>query len=531
MRASPRGVPKVAKRRRAQRADVPAPSFYVTTPIYYISGTPHIGHAYTTVAADIMARVARAWTGDAHFLTGTDEHGQKVAQAAAAAGRTPQQFVDDLAPKWRGLAPAFNAEYSDFIRTTEPRHHVACLAMFEKMRANGDVYLGTYEGWYCTNDETFWPEAKLIDGRCPNPECRRPVEWLSENNWFFRLSAYRERLLEHFRANPEFLRPQSAYNEMLRTLEGGLDDLSISRSTLDWGIPLPGGGVLYVWFDALINYISALGYPDDGGMMARYWPGVHLIGKEIARFHTLIWPAMLWSVGLAEPSRVFAHGWILADGGEKMSKSLGNVMDPYFLAERFGPDSVRYFLFREAPFGSDFSMSLEKLRARHNSDLGNDLGNLLRRSLAMVARYRNSLVPQPVESALTERFADVGALVHDHVMALRFREALDAIFDLVTALNREIDDRKPWDLHKAGRDAELDALLYTLAEGLRFFSILLHPFMPEKAAEMWRQLGQSGTPAVRWQEHLQWGGLAAGTQLNPGEPLFPRIDPFEPEGA
>jgi methionyl-tRNA synthetase len=500
------------------------PSFYVTTPIYYISGTPHIGHAYTMIAADILARTARAWDGDARSLTGTDEHGQKVEQAALAAGKTPQAYVDELAPHWRGLGPAFDAQFSDFIRTTEPRHRDACLAMFEKMRACGDVYMGTYEGWYCTNDETFWPEAKLVEGRCPNPECRREVQWLSEQNWFFRLSAYRDRLIAHFTAHPDFVRPQSAYNEMMRTLEGGLDDLSISRSTLEWGIPLPGGGVLYVWFDALINYISALGYPDESGLMARYWPGMHLIGKEIARFHTLIWPAMLWSAGLAEPTRIFAHGWILADGGEKMSKSLGNTLEPFALVEQFGPDAVRYFLFREAPFGSDFSISVDKLRARHNADLGNDLGNLLRRSLAMLARYRNGLVPQPVESDLGERFAEIGAQVHEHVRALRFREALDAIFELVTALNREIDDRKPWELNKAGRDVELDALLYDLCEGLRFAAILLHPFMPAKASEMWRQLGQSGAPDVPWQTALRWGSLAAGTQTLPGEPLFPRID-------
>jgi methionyl-tRNA synthetase len=500
------------------------PSFYVTTPIYYISGTPHIGHAYTTIAADILVRTARAWDGDARSLTGTDEHGQKVEQAALAAGKSPQDYVDALAPQWRALGPAFGAEFSDFIRTTEPRHRDGCLAMFEKMRASGDVYLGTYEGWYCTNDETFWPESKLVDGRCPNPECRREVQWLSEENWFFRLSAYRDRLIAHFTEHPEFLRPQSAYNEMMRTLEGGLDDLSISRSTLDWGIPLPGGGVLYVWFDALINYISALGYPNEDGLMARYWPGMHLIGKEIARFHTIIWPAMLWSAGLPEPTRIFAHGWILADGGEKMSKSLGNTLEPFALAERFGADAVRYFLFREAPFGSDFSISVDKLRARHNSDLGNDLGNLLRRSLAMLERYRNGLVPQPVESALGERFGELGAQVHEHVLALRFREGLDAIFELVTALNREIDDRKPWELNKAGRDVELDALLYDLCEGLRFTAILLHPFMPAKATEMWHQLGQPGTPAVNWVEALRWGSLAAGTQTAPGAPLFPRID-------
>jgi methionyl-tRNA synthetase len=499
--------------------------FYVTTPIYYISGTPHIGHAYTSIAADILVRTARAH-GPARALTGTDEHGQKVASAAAEAGETPLQFVDALVPRWRELLAAYETSFDDFIRTTEPRHAHTCLALFERMREAGDVYQGVYEGWYCTNDETFWPEAKLVDGRCPNPECRRPVQWLSEKNWFFRLSAYRDRLLAHFRANPDFLRPTSRANEMIALLEEGLEDLSISRSSFDWGIPLPGGGVLYVWFDALINYISALGWPEDpDGLFARFWPGLHLIGKEIARFHTLIWPAMLWSAGLEAPARVFAHGWILSEG-EKMSKSVGNVIEPFALVREFGADAVRYFLFREAPFGSDFSITVEKLRQRHTSDLGNDLGNLLRRSLAMLARYRDGLVPAPPdESAIGERFADLPALVRDHVAALRFREALDEIWNLVGTLNRAIEERKPWELYKAGRGDELDALLYELCEGLRWLSLLLFPFMPAKASEMWRQLGLAGTPELHWPDELQWGRLAAQTQTDPGEPLFPRLEP------
>ncbi len=506
------------------QARVSQAPFYLTSPIFYISGTPHIGHAYTTIAADTLVRTARAH-GPARGLTGTDEHGQKVANAAAAAGMTPLAYVDSLAPKWRALAPAFNARFDDFIRTTEPRHAHAALTMFERMRAAGDVYQGVYEGWYCTNDETFWPEAKLIDGRCPNPECRRPVQWLSEQNWFFKLSAYRDRLLEHFRAHPEFLRPQTRYNEMMAVLEGGLEDLSISRSSFDWGIPLPDGGIIYVWFEALISYISALGFPaDEDGLFAQFWPGMHLIGKEIARFHTIIWPAMLWSAGLEPPARVFAHGWITNEG-EKMSKSIGNVIDPFVLIEQFGADSLRYFLLREAPFGSDFSITVEKMRVRHNSDLGNDLGNLLRRSLAMLEKYRNGLVPEPVEGEIGERFADLPAIVNEHVMALRFREALDEIWNLVTALNRAIDDHKPWVLYKEGRALELDGLLYTLCEGLRWLSLLLFPFMPVKAGDMWRQLGLEGTPERMWADELQWGGLAANTQTAPAEALFPRLDP------
>ena len=500
-------------------------AFYVTTPIYYISGTPHIGHAYTTIAADILARTARAWDGDARSLTGTDEHGQKVAQAAEAAGKTPQAYVDELAPKWKALAPAFDAQFSDFIRTTEPRHRIACLALFEKMRANGDVYEGTYEGWYCTNDETFWPEAKLIDGRCPNPECRREVQWLSEKNWFFKLSAYTDRLIAHFKAKPEFLRPQSVYNEMMRTLEGGLDDLSISRSTIDWGIPLPGGGVLYVWFDALINYISALGYPHDSALMARYWPGVHLIGKEIARFHTLIWPAMLWSAGLGRAdarvrARLAAH------------RRREDVEEPRQRRRSVQPRSTNSAPTRCAIFSFAKRRSAATSRSRSKScGCATTPISATISATCCAARSRCSRntatgsCPQPRESQLGDRFADIGAQVHEHVMALRFREALDTIWELITALNREIDDRKPWDLYKHERGVELDALLYDLCEGLRFTAILLFPFMPSKATEMWQQLGLAGTPDVPWQDELRWGALAANTQTNPGDALFPRLEP------
>ncbi len=366
-------------------------AYYVTTPIYYISGNPHIGHAYTTIVADVLARTART-AGPARFLTGTDEHGQKVANAAAEAGKTPKAWCDDLVPRWKALFEAYHVAYDDFIRTTEPRHERVVQAVFERMRENGDVYLGKYEGWYCVYDETFWPESKLVDGRCPT--CGREVSRISEDDWFFRLSKYRDRLLEHFRAHPQWVRPKSVYNEMMALLEEGLDDLSISRTNLEWGIPIPGGGgVIYVWFDALLNYISAIGWSTDPATFATYWPAsVQLIGKEIARFHTLIWPAMLWSIGEAAPDLVFAHGWITIDG-QKMGKSLGNAVDPFALAERFGADSLRYFLLREAPFGSDFSYSEEKIAQRHNSDLGNDLGNLLHRTASMVHKYREGRVP------------------------------------------------------------------------------------------------------------------------------------------
>ena len=500
-------------------------AFYVTTPIYYISGNPHIGHAFTSVAADVLARYHRT-IGPTFFLTGTDEHGQKVAQAAADAGKTPQAWTDELVGRWQALCAAYDVKYDDFIRTTEPRHTRQVVAVFERLKESGDVYLGKYEGWYCTNDETFWLESKLVDGRCPNAECRRDVQWLSEDNWFFALSKYRDRLVAYYRDNPRFVRPERAYNEMLSTLEGGLEDLCISRTNLDWGIGLPGGGVIYVWVDALLNYITALDWEHDGERFRTFWPAnVQIIGKEIARFHTIIWPAMLWALGLPAPECVFAHGWITADG-EKMSKSKGNVVDPFEIVDKFGADTIRYFLLREAPFGSDFSFGEEKVRLRRNGDLGNDLGNLVKRSLAMLARYRGGIVPAVVSHcAIGERFAGLGATAGSRIADLDFRGALEAIWELVAALNRTIDERRPWDLHKVGNDAALDAVLYELCEGIRWLAHLTAPFMPNTARAIWAQFGFEGEPHGAWSQELVWGKLASGTQTQAAEgTLFPRID-------
>ena len=507
---------------------MPPRHFYVTTPIYYVSGAPHIGHAYTSIAADVMARYHRT-CGPAFFLTGTDEHGQKVANAAAVAGMTPQAWTDDLVVTWQRLCARYDVAYDAFIRTSEPRHVRQCVEVFERLKKSGDVYLGKYEGWYCTNDETFWLESKLVDGRCPNPECGREVQWLSEDNWFFALSKYRDRLLQYFRERPQWVRPERAYNEMLATLEGGLDDLCISRVNLEWGVPLPGGGVMYVWLDALLNYITALDWGDDSPLFKTFWPAdVQLVGKEIARFHTLIWPAVLWALDLPAPGTVFAHGWITIEG-EKMSKSLGNVVDPFALVDRFGADAVRYFLLREAPFGSDFSFSEAKVLQRRQSDLGNDLGNLVRRSLAMLARYRNGTVPAGGAADFGARFEGLGAAAGARIAELDFRGALDSIWELVGALNQTIDERRPWDLNKRGEEHALDAVLYDLCEGLRWLSHLLFPFLPATARAIGRQLGAAGDPAGAWEDELVWGKLAPGTQTRPEEAqLFPRI---EEEGA
>ena len=500
-------------------------AFYVTTPIYYISRQPHIGHAYTTVVADVLARTART-AGPAFFLTGTDEHGQKVANAAAEHGKAPQEWCDELIPQWKSLFAAYNVRTTISSARRSRATRSRCNAFSNVYARSGDIYLGKYEGWYCVPDETFWLESKLIEGRCPT--CGREVQWVSEDDWFFRLSAYRDRLLEHFRAHPEWVRPRSVYNEMMALLEEGLDDLSISRSNFDWGIPVPGGGgVIYVWFDALLNYITAIGWSGDEQRFAELWPAsVQLMGKEIARFHTVIWPAVLWALGLDAPELVFAHGWITIDG-QKMGKSLGNAADPFALVDRFGADSLRYFLLREAHFGSDFSYSEEKIAQRHNSDLGNDLGNLLRRSLSMLQKYNDGVVPAGGRSEFARRFEGLPARVREQILDLRFRDALQDTWELVTSLNRRIDDEKPWALAKSATPeatAQLHALLYDLCEGLRWLSMLLHPVMPERTEEMWRQLGVTSPIDDDWARALVWGGLAPGTQTRPGDALFPRIE-------
>lgn len=500
-------------------------AYYVTTPIYYINGNPHIGHAYTSVAADVVARTARTYR-PAFFLTGSDEHGQKVANAAAAAGKTPQEWCDELVPRWKALLKTYHVEYDDFIRTTEPRHMEIVERVFERLRETGDIYRGKYEGWYCVADETFWPEKKIVDGRCPT--CGRPVEWISEEDWFFRLTAYRDRLIEHYERFPGWVQPRGVYNEMLAFLREGLDDLSVSRTNLEWGVPIRDGGVVYVWLDALLNYITAIGWGRDETRFRTYWPAqLQLMAKDIARFHTIIWPAILWALGEAAPELVFAHGWITIDG-QKMSKSLGNTVDPFVLAERFGADAIRYFLLREAPFGSDFSYSEEKIAQRHNSDLANDLGNLLQRTLAMLGRYRDGIVPEgrAADSELARRFAPLPVVTRERFLDLRFREGLEGVWEMITALNQTIDERKPWTLHKENRTDELNAVLYDLCEGLRWVAVLLHPVMPERMHEMWEQLGLPGRIDEDWSSSLHtWGGLAPLTQTALAAPLFPKLDP------
>ncbi len=501
-------------------------SYYLTTPLYYTNSTPHIGHAYSTIAADILARFHRVTgNGRAHFLTGTDEHGPKVADAAAAAGKTPKQFVDEIVERWKAQWLELNIGYDQFIRTTDPDHEAAVQQIFTTLREKGDIVAGPYEGWYCRNDETFWVESKLKDGRCPNPECGRPVEWVSEDAWFFRLSAYRDTLLEHFRAHPDWVRPQSAYNEMMAIIEGGLEDLCVTRTSVPWGVPMPdGGGTIYVWFDAICNYATAAGYPHDMQRFERLWPAdVHLIGKEIARFHTIIWPALLLALGLPPPKLVFANGWITMDGA-KMSKSLGNFITAGELVERFSVDGVRYLLFAQATFGTDFSLSDEGLLHRYNADLANDLGNLVQRTLSMLQRYRAGKVPKSADSSLAKGFDDARDAVVSALNALDFRGALAATWERVGALNLHVEQSKPWELNKKGDEAGLDAVLYELCEGVRWLGAFVYPFMPSTGEAIWKALGQSGVPGDRWEQTLRWGGLAAGTQTTLPPALFPRAE-------
>jgi methionyl-tRNA synthetase len=503
-------------------------TFYLTTPLYYTNSTPHVGHAYSTIAADILARFHRVTgNGRAHFLTGTDEHAQKIADTAAAAGKTPKQFVDEIVERWKAQWRDLNISYDQFIRTTDPEHEAAIQSIFAKLRESGDIVPGTYEGWYCRNDETFWVESKLIDGRCPNPECGRPVEWVSESAWFFKLSAYRDRLIAQFREHPEWVRPQSAHNEMMAILEGGLEDLCVSRTSVDWAIPVPGipNTTIYVWFDAICNYITAAGYPHDLVRFERLWPAdVLLIGKEIARFHTIIWPAILLALGLPLPKLVFANGWITMEG-LKMSKSLGNVITAGELIKRYSVDGVRYLLFAQAPFGTDFSPSMEAMTRRYNADLANDLGNLVQRTLSMLQRYRDGSVPIVFAgSALASGFDAARDAVTSALNALDYRSALSAIFERVGALNVHVEQSKPWELSKRGDDDRLGEVLYELCEGVRWIGAFVYPFMPATGEAIWRALGQSGTPGDRWEQQLRWGRLAHDTKAALPPPLFPRAE-------
>jgi methionyl-tRNA synthetase len=505
--------------------------FYITTPIYYINADPHLGHAYTTMVADAAARAHRLMGEAVFFLTGTDEHGQKVERAAQKSGLTPNRFADGVAQKFRDLLPAINVANDDFIRTTEPRHHAASQELWRRVRERGFIYKSKYEGWYCTVDEVFVPDTQLQDGRCPI--CGNPVERIGEESYFFKLSAFQDRLLDYYRRNPEFVVPAIRRNEMMAFLEGGLEDLSVSRTSFKWGIPVPDdpAHVMYVWFDALTNYMTAVGFGADQGRFDTWWPAdVHLIGKEIVRQHAIYWPAFLMAADLPLPRQIVSHGWWMMDGA-KMSKSKGNVVRPHAYIDRFGVDALRYVVFREMVFGQDADFGDEGFLTRYNADLANDLGNLVSRATTMIHRYCSGVVPRAdaglsarePERVLGRAVDGVIASVPAAVRGFQLSVGLRDIWDVIGATNRYIVTREPWSLAKAAeRRAELETALFVAADTLRLIAELLRPFMPGTAERTLRMLGV-GLKPDSWTA-LSRGTLAPGTRLGDTAQLFPRIE-------
>lgn len=506
-------------------------TFYVTTPIYYPNGIPHVGTAYTTIAADILARWHRLNDGRAFLLTGTDEHGQKVAQAAAAKNMPVETYVAEIADNFKEAWKRLDIQYDDFIRTTESRHTQVAAKIFEALRDKGDIYKGDYAGWYCVSCETFWPETQLVEGKCPNAECQRPVEWLKEDEYFFKLSAYQQKLLAHYESHPNFIQPKTRYNEVVSFASMGLQDVCVSRKGLKWGIPVPGdpGSSIYVWIDALSNYLSAIGYLSKPEQFNRLWPAdVHLVGKDILRFHAVIWPAMLMALDLPLPQKIFANGW-LTMGGSKISKSRGGHRNLMELLDEYGADPIRYFLMREAAFGLDLDFSEDGIVRRLNTDLANDLGNLAQRVLSMIHRYFDGKIPQPqtaaaADTALHLAAEELPSKITTHLEALAFREALDVIFGCAVLGNKYVDESAPWTLKKEGQEDRLAAILYNLAELLRILALALSPFLPKSAAVLWKQLALPGDVAQQNRSAFAWGGLKPGTDIPKPVPLFQKIE-------
>ena len=500
--------------------------FYVTTPIYYVNDVPHIGHAYTTVAGDVLSRWHRLLGDEVFFLTGTDEHGLKIQRAAEAKGVEPAELVQTVAGVFREEWNALDIAYDDFIRTTEPRHHKAVQEFLQLIYNAGDIELGTYEGLYCVSCELYYSEDELVNGNCPIHD--RPVEYVTEDNYFFKLSRYGDRLLEYYTEHPEAVQPESRRNEVLGLIRGGLHDFSISRTSITWGVPLPWDPkhVAYVWADALFNYCTAVGFGDDGDRFAKWWPvDYHLIGKDILRQHAVYWPAMLMSAGLEPPKCVFAHGWLLVSG-EKMSKTKTNQIAPAELVADFGVDGFRYHFMADQRFGPDGDFSYEAMVQRYNADLANNFGNLANRVLNMAVNYCGGVVPETRENGpLVDAATTAYAALAEALDRLDFATGFGAVWDLIRATNAFIEDRAPWKLHKAGDAEAVAGVLGDCLESLRIVALLASPVIPHAAAELWKRLGLPGRPEdQRVPAAAAWGQLPAGSKVEKGDPLFPRKD-------